>query len=122
MKSHVSVFDVVLCTFAGLLVMSPFVDAIDPRGVAIGAMFIGVAEIFVGLRHRISLKCARCGFDPVIYRKSQEKAAQLVREHIAKRDLNPANLLSDPVVAAGRRSADVKKRARNSRRPQNPDV
>ncbi len=116
MKAHVSVFDVVLCTFAGILVLSPLVDAIDPRGIAIGAIFIGIAEIFVGLRHRISLKCARCGFDPIIYRKSQEQAANLVREHIAKRALNPANLLSDPVVAAGRRPSAVKARASNVKR------
>lgn len=103
MKTHVSVFDVILCTFAGLLVLSPIVDSIDPRGVAIGAIFIGVAEVFVGLRHRISLKCSRCGFDPVIYRKSQEDAARLVREHIARRELDPKNILSDRVVAAGRR-------------------
>lgn len=85
--------------------MAPFVDGFDPRGVAIGSLFIGVAEMFVGLRHRISLKCARCGFDPIIYRKSHEQAASLVREHIARRGLNPANLLAEPVIAAGRRAS-----------------
>lgn len=121
MKAHVSVLDVILCTFAGLLVLSPIVDAIDPRGIAIGAIFIGVAEMFVGLRHRISLKCPRCGFDPIIYRKSQEQAAEIVRRHIARRGLNPAHLLSDPVVAAGRRKPrGESRRSRGVDSPQQP--
>lgn len=111
LKAHVGVLDVVIYTFAGLLVLAPFADTIDPRGIALGAIFIGIAEIFVGLRHRMSLRCGRCGFDPVIYRKSQEQAANIVREHIARRALNPANLLADPVVAAGRRLKTAKTRA-----------
>ncbi len=104
MKRHISFVDTVLCVFGGLFVMAPFVDGFDPRGLGLGAVFIGVAEVFIGLRHRLSLKCGRCGFDPVIYRKSHEEAARIVREHIARRALNPANLLADPVVAAGRRT------------------
>lgn len=103
MKAHISAFDVALCAFAGVLVMAPFVEGFDARGIGIGAIFLGIAEVFVGLRHRMSLKCGRCGFDPIIYRKSQEEAARLVREHIARRALNPANLLAEPVVAAGRK-------------------
>lgn len=103
MKAHISAFDVAICVGIGSLIMMPFVDGFDPRGLGIGAIFIGVAEVFVGIRHRMSLKCGRCGFDPVIYRKSQEQAARIVREHLARRAANPAHLLSEPVVAAGRR-------------------
>lgn len=122
MKSHVSILDVVICAFAGLLALSPFVEGFDPRGFGAGAVFVGIAEVFVGLRHRMSLKCSRCGFDPVIYRKSQERAAELVRQHLARRSENPANLLSEPVVAAGIKAA--RERARNGEasppRPERP--
>jgi hypothetical protein len=118
-KSHVSFFDVVVCAFAGLLVMAPFANSLDPRGIAIGAVFIGFTELFVSLRHRMSLKCGRCGFDPVIYRRSQEQAAKLVREHLARRAANPAHLLSEPVMAAGQKSArDKARRLEKSRREQ----
>ena len=114
MKRHVSLIDVALCVFAGVFVMSPFVDGFDPRGLGIGAVFIGVAEVFVGLRHRMSLRCGRCGFDPVIYRRSHEDAARIVREHIARRALNPSNLLADPVIAAGRKSPRSQMRPQDS--------
>lgn len=103
MKAHVSAFDVGICLGIGALILMPFTEGFDPRGLGIGAIFIGVAEVFVGLRHRMSMKCGRCGFDPVIYRRSQEEAARIVREHLARRAANPAHLLSEPVVAAGRR-------------------
>jgi hypothetical protein len=116
MKSHISFLDVILCVLAGLLAVAPFTDGLDPRGIAIGAVFIGVSEVFVGLRHRLSLKCGRCGFDPIIYRKSQEQAARLVREHIARRSMNPSSLLAEPVVAAGLKAArDRAKTTENTR-------
>ena len=114
MKAHISALDVVLCGLAGLLAMSPFSDSFDPRGLGLGAIFVGVAEVFVGLRHRMSVKCGRCGFDPVIYRKSQERASELVREHLAKRAQNPATLLAEPVMAAGVRSAQERRRNADS--------
>lgn len=107
-----SIFDIVLCAFAGILVMAPITNSLDPRGIAIGAVFIGFAELFVSLRHRVSLKCGRCGFDPIIYRRSQEQAAKLVREHLARRAANPAHLLSEPVMAAGQKAARAKARAK----------
>lgn len=103
MKAHVSALDVAICLGIGVLALMPFTGGFDPRGLGIGAVFIGVAEVFVGLRHRMSLKCGRCGFDPVVYRKSQEEAARIVREHLARRASNPAHLLAEPVRAAGRR-------------------
>ncbi len=97
--------------------MAPFANSIDPRGIGMGAIFLGVTELFIALRHRVSLKCGRCGFDPVIYRRSQEEAARLVREHIARRAANPAHFLSEPVMAAGRKAAIAKsKRGEKSRR------
>ena len=117
-KAHVSMFDVVLCAFVGILVMAPITNSLDPRGIAIGAVFIGFAELFVSLRHRVSLKCGRCGFDPIIYRRSQEQAAKLVREHLARRAANPAHLLSEPIIAAGQRAARDKARAKGQGKDQ----
>jgi hypothetical protein len=115
-KAHVSMFDIALCGFAGVLVMAPFANSLDPRGIGIGAVFIGFTELFVSLRHRVSLKCGRCGFDPVIYRRSQEQAAKLVKEHLARRAANPAHLLSEPVMAAGQKAARDKARRREKSR------
>ncbi|MDX9730861.1 MAG: hypothetical protein RBT63_03730 [Bdellovibrionales bacterium] len=103
-KAHVSFLDVVLAVFIGVCFMVPLAGGFDPRGIAIGAVFVGVAEIFTVLRHRMSMKCGRCGFDPVVYRRSREDAARLVREHLARRANDPATLLAEPVVPAGVRA------------------
>jgi len=121
LKAHISAFDVVICALVGLLVVSPLSGGFDARGLGLGAVFVGIAEIFVGLRHRLSVKCGRCGFDPIIYRKSQERAAEIVRLHLERRALNPAHLLADPIVAAGRRPGRQKAKERSNRTSRRPD-
>lgn len=96
-KAHVGALDIVLCAFLGLLVVTPFADGFDPSGFAVGAVFCGFAEVFVSIRHRLSLKCSKCGFDPIVYRRSHDDAARLVREHAKSRAENPRSLLAEPV-------------------------
>lgn len=121
LKAHISAFDVVICALAGLLVVSPLAGGFDARGLGLGAIFVGIAEVFVGLRHRMSVKCGRCGFDPIIYRKSQERAAEIVRQHLERRAQNPAHLLAEPIIAAGRKALREKSRERQNRTGRKPD-
>lgn len=121
MKAHISAFDVAICALAGLLVVAPFAGEFDARGLGLGAIFVGIAEVFVGLRHRMSVKCGRCGFDPIIYRKSQERAAEIVRLHLERRAQNPAHLLAEPIIAAGRRAGRDAARGRSNRASRKSD-
>lgn len=41
--------------------------------------------------------CRSCGFDPVIYVKNPQKAAQLVREFLDRRSQEPTALLRRPL-------------------------
>jgi hypothetical protein len=102
-KAHVSAWDVFLAIGLGLLALSPFAGGLDARGFGLAAVFVGIAELFTVMRHRMSLKCGRCGFDPIIYRRSQEDAAKLVRAHLQRRSEDPRTLLTEPVLPYKRR-------------------
>lgn len=95
-KAHVGVLDVLMAVATGVLVFIPISDGFDPRALGLAAVLIGFCELFVTFRHRLSLRCSACGFDPVIYRRSHEEAARLVREHSQRRAKDPAYLLAEP--------------------------
>jgi hypothetical protein len=102
-KSHVSFFDVAVSIFLGFMVFAPIAGGIDARGLGVAAIFVGISEVFTVLRHRMSLSCGRCGFDPIVYRRSHDEASKLVKAHIARRAEDPMKLLATPVRAVGSR-------------------
>ncbi len=105
LKRHIGIWDVCLALALGFAMWVPWsaggpedsISFFDPRGIAIGLVFIFAAEIFVVFRHRLSLNCPKCGFDPVTYRRHPEEAARRVREHLARRAEDPLLLLAEPV-------------------------
>jgi len=109
-KSHVSFVDVAVSIFLGFMVFAPIAGGIDARGLGVAAIFVGVSEIFTVLRHRMSLSCGRCGFDPIVYRRSHDEAAKLVKAHIARRAEDPMKLLAAPVRAVGIRKPSERDR------------
>lgn len=117
-KSHVGIFDVLISLALGLLVLAPFSDGLDARGIGLAGIFIGVAELFTVIRHRMSLSCGRCGFDPIVYRRSQEDAAKLVRTHLARRAEDPRTFLAEPVGAYGKKR-DKKRDKAHAQKPAN---
>lgn len=56
-----------------------------------------VSEAFLQFRWRISVTCRECGFDPVLYVKKPEIAAEKVRAHLERRKNDPASLLKTPL-------------------------
>ena len=46
------------------------------------AIAIIVAEVFVYMRWRISVKCPHCHFDPLLYRSNRPKLVQQVNERL----------------------------------------
>ncbi len=66
----------------------------DPRGIVLASVFILIAEVFVYSRWRASMTCKLCGFDPLIYKRSPEQAAQRVRRFFDEQQKNPRFHLS----------------------------
>ena len=88
-KKHVSFFDVVLAGGASALLSFIIWQEFDPRALMFFTFGLGVAEIFVVVRFRVSIPCSHCGFDPVLYKKYPERAAARVKEIIDLRREDP---------------------------------
>lgn len=57
-----------------------------------------VAEVFVQMRWRLSLPCPHCGFDPVLYIKNPELAADRVKNFVDEHKKRPESWLKpDPL-------------------------
>lgn len=95
-------FLVFLCAF--LLMIVTYRD-FDPRAVLFFVFGLMVAEFFIQLRWRMGVLCPHCGFDPVLYKKSPEKAAERVRRHLERRKNDPRSLLRPPLQLPYRKAS-----------------
>lgn len=46
------------------------------------------------MKYRLAMACPQCGFDPLLYLKSKNKACEQVRLHLEKRKNDPSVYLS----------------------------
>lgn len=53
---------------------------------------LGITEVLIQLRWRVSIACQKCGFDPVLYLRDPKKAATLVKQTMRSKLSNPNNL------------------------------
>jgi hypothetical protein len=95
-KKHVSLIDAFLTLISSLLASFIFWQDVDPRCVVLFAIGLGITEIFIILRWRLSIACPHCGFDPVLYKKSAEKAVLRVKAHMGLRRADPLSVFSPP--------------------------
>jgi hypothetical protein len=102
----------------GLLLLSAAITQVyygqpDARGLVVFCLFTISAEIFVYIRWRTGIICRMCGFDPVVYKKSPEKASAMVNQFFREQAENPKFWLSrSPLLDLHRRLRE-QERARN---------
>ena len=95
-KKHVSTIDAIMALFAtGLLSFLIWQD-FDPRSVILFVASLGIAEFFIVFRWRLSVSCPHCGFDPVVYKKNRQLAADRVKAHMDRRRQDPLWVLTPP--------------------------
>jgi hypothetical protein len=95
-KRHVSILDMVYTALAALLLSLIVWQDLDPRLSVFFALFLGLSEVFILLRWRFSVSCPHCGFDPVLYKRSPERAASQVNVHMAARRQSPMSAFTPP--------------------------
>ncbi|RYZ75124.1 MAG: hypothetical protein EOP05_08650 [Proteobacteria bacterium] len=95
-KRHVSAVDVLWALIASVLLSFIFWQDFDPRLVAFFAVGVAIAETFVIIRRKSSIACPRCGFDPVLYRRSPELAAARVKQYYKEKAEDPMSVFSPP--------------------------
>jgi hypothetical protein len=89
LKRHVSFFDAMSAAAAAVLMSFVIWQDFDPRLVVFFILALAAAELFIVFRWRLSIACMHCGFDPVLYKKKPELAAQRVRMHLERRRQDP---------------------------------
>ncbi len=96
-KKHVSLIDAFLALATSLLLSFIVWQEFDPRLVIFFALGLGLAEVFIIFRWRLSIACPHCGFDPVLYKKSPQKAAARAKQHLDARRANPLSAFQAPL-------------------------
>lgn len=95
-KKHLAPIDAALAGVGSVLMMMLVWQDFDPRGLVFFGIGLVLTELFIMLRWRTSINCAKCGFDPVLYKKHPEKAAEKVKAYMSERSNDPLWALSAP--------------------------
>ena len=80
-------------TMASSVIMAGVWHRFDPRVVLIFVAYLAIAESFLQFRWRLGLICKHCGFDPSLYLKDSDLAAEKVKTFLEKRRSDPSYLL-----------------------------
>jgi hypothetical protein len=96
-KRSLSIMDFFWAGLSAVLLMFVVFRGFDPRVFLFSVFCIALAEFFVRVRWRVNLLCPHCGFDPVTYKRSPERAAERVRLHLQRRKDDPRYLLARPL-------------------------
>lgn len=109
-KKHIDLTNVVGAILLAMAVGQAYYGAPDPRALVIFCMTILILEVFVYMRWRASIICTLCGFDPLVYKRSPEQAAQMVRAFYKEKNDNPEFWLSRSPLVERKRKERVKER------------
>lgn len=82
---------------ASVVVMFALWQEFDPRVTVVFVVCLAFAEVFVKIRWRLSVVCRVCGFDPVLYLKDPNTAAEKVKAQLDMRKQDPKYLLAKPL-------------------------
>lgn len=96
-KRSISFMNVVGGALASVVIMFALWQHYDPRVIVVFVVCMALSEIFIKLRWRLSVVCRQCGFDPVMYLKKPEQAAEKVRLQLEMRKSDVKYLLSKPL-------------------------
>ncbi|WP_413570198.1 hypothetical protein ACLWBD_06800 [Bdellovibrio sp. HCB117] len=96
-KKSISLMNVLGSALASVVVMFAIWQQFDPRVMIVFVVCLAFSEVFVKIRWRLSVVCRACGFDPVLYTKDPQAAADKVRFQLDVRKQDPKYLLAKPL-------------------------
>ena len=98
-QQHVSWINVLQSFVLSAALSFLFWQGLHPLSAVFALSFLVLAEIAVRLRRRADLICKKCGFDPVLYKKSPELAKAKVKEFFKKNIMDPdVPLIDSPLI------------------------
>lgn len=93
LKKNIGWLDAFGSAMGAIVLTYALFQELDPRGVFFFLALAIAGEVFVKLRWRMNIVCHHCGFDPALYVKNPEGAAEKVKIFLQKRKEDPAMLL-----------------------------
>lgn len=94
MQKHVGFFEFSSSIIASVILMLFFFQNFDFRVLVFFGIFLSLFEFFVQMKFRLGMSCSHCGFDPLLYIKSKDKACAQVTAHLESRKNDPNVYLS----------------------------
>ncbi len=82
LKKHVNWTNVAQSLLVAVLLMYLVWQQFEARVVIFFILSLSLGEIFLQIRWRLTVVCPHCGFDPVLYVHSPDKAAQRVMKKL----------------------------------------
>lgn len=116
MQKHVQLFEISISFAGSILLMLLFFQSFDFRVFVFFGILLSVFEFFVQMKYRLGMTCTQCGFDPLLYMKSHDKACAQVKAHLEARQNDPSVYLSSrpkldlPVITKKKDSLGREKR------------
>ena len=96
-KRRINIFNILTAALGAVVAMYIVWQKFEPQAILIFIGFLISAEVFVQLRWRVNIACKHCGFDPVLYLQSPEKAVVKVKLFLDRRQEDPAFLFKEPL-------------------------
>lgn len=116
MQKHVQLFEIAISLAGSIILMLFFFQNFDFRVLVFFGVLLSLFEFFVQMKYRLGMECSHCGFDPLLYMKSKDKACAQVKTHLEARKNNPNVYMSSrpqldlPVVTTKKDSLGRDKR------------
>lgn len=105
-KKHASVKDVLYAFSVGIVWSLLIWQEINFKFLPFSITWLGLTEVWIQVRWRMSLICQKCGFDPMLYIRNPQLAAERVRQKYEDRLANP--LIFDKVLPVMKEKAQRK--------------
>ncbi len=92
-SKHIGVFVILALTVVGAVFTYLVWQDFHWTGVVLFLILAVTAEMVAQMRWRMSIRCSACGFDPVVYKRNPQVAADAVKAFLAERKKDPLYLL-----------------------------
>lgn len=100
-KTRLNWMDAAGAACAAILLMWIIWQSLDFRVFLLFVFLLGLADLVITFKRRLALVCPYCGFDPSLYLRSHEKAAEKVKRFIQKKSQDPLNsFFAHPLLIA----------------------
>lgn len=94
LQKHIGLYEIGLSALGAVLLSFLFYQSLQPQALVFLGVSLSLLEFFVQFKYRLAIACPHCGFDPLLYIKSREKACEQVKQHLERRKNDPYVLLS----------------------------